>query len=582
MDDSDLFGTAEPRPAWRALRAGPLSAVLEAGQLRDVRWHGVLVLRGLAYLLRDAGWGTLPVAVSGLDVEEAPGRFRVTYEAEARGPSGRLRFRMAIEGTAEGTLSCEAAARALTDFTTNRVGFVVLHPDAAAGLPLRVRHPDGSADDTAFPRLIAPHQPAFDIVGLSHAPAPGVTAELAFEGGVWEMEDQRNWSDASFKTYVRPLALPFPYVIPEGAEDRQAVRLRLAGVPGAVRAASARRPLAAAIPPLWLRVAPGALPEPPDLPLGRGLVLRLDRAGEAPRADALALAARRGLRVAVEAVLPLRDPEAEARALLAALAGHPVEALLLAARRDLQTRPTGLPDGEAPLADLVAAVRAGGFAGRVGTGAAAYFTELNRNPPPPADLAFFGVNPIVHAADEASVVETLEALPAILESARALLPGVPLWPGPLALPAFVNPYGPGLVETDGLTRTTLAARDPRHGALFGAAHLVGALAAVLPFSEAVAPLHLNGPGGIAGPGGAPLPLAFVLAEVAAAEGARGLEGPGPASLAWESGGRRAALLANLSDEPVEAPAGDDLLPGPGGWAGAEGPLGPYRVRRLRP
>ena len=30
------------------------------------------------------------------------------------------------------------------------------------------------------------------------------------------MEDQRNWSDASFKTYSRPLALPFPYPVAAG------------------------------------------------------------------------------------------------------------------------------------------------------------------------------------------------------------------------------------------------------------------------------------------------------------------------------------------------------------------------------
>ena len=28
---------------------------------------------------------------------------------------------------------------------------------------------------------------------------------------IFEMEDQRNWTDASYKTCVRPLALPWPY-----------------------------------------------------------------------------------------------------------------------------------------------------------------------------------------------------------------------------------------------------------------------------------------------------------------------------------------------------------------------------------
>ena len=37
------------------------------------------------------------------------------------------------------------------------------------------------------------------------------------------MEDQRNWSDASFKTYGTPLSLPFPVRLEESARVRQAV-----------------------------------------------------------------------------------------------------------------------------------------------------------------------------------------------------------------------------------------------------------------------------------------------------------------------------------------------------------------------
>ena len=39
------------------------------------------------------------------------------------------------------------------------------------------------------------------------------------------MEDQRNWTDASFKTYSRPLALPFPYSVAAG--ERVARRSRV-------------------------------------------------------------------------------------------------------------------------------------------------------------------------------------------------------------------------------------------------------------------------------------------------------------------------------------------------------------------
>jgi hypothetical protein len=42
------------------------------------------------------------------------------------------------------------------------------------------------------------------------------------------MEDQRNWTDASFKSYGTPLELPHPVEISEGTRVKQSVSVRLA------------------------------------------------------------------------------------------------------------------------------------------------------------------------------------------------------------------------------------------------------------------------------------------------------------------------------------------------------------------
>ena len=55
------------------------------------------------------------------------------------------------------------------------------------------------------------------------------TAHLAFTGDVFESEDQRNWGDASYKTYCTPLSLPFPVTITRGDKIRQSVTLSLQG-----------------------------------------------------------------------------------------------------------------------------------------------------------------------------------------------------------------------------------------------------------------------------------------------------------------------------------------------------------------
>ena len=79
-----------------------------------------------------------------------------------------------------------------------------------------------------MPDLISPAQPIKDIAGLAFE-IEGVKLDIAFFGEVFEMEDQRNWSDASFKTYCRPLVEPFAYMIPAGSTVRQEIRIKAEG-----------------------------------------------------------------------------------------------------------------------------------------------------------------------------------------------------------------------------------------------------------------------------------------------------------------------------------------------------------------
>ena len=135
----------------------------------------------------------------------------MSYRGHCADAKRRLTYEARISGRSDGSLAFDVVAVAETDVLTNRVGFVVLHPLAdVAGRPVRVVHTDGREVTDRFPELIKPSQPIFDIRSLAHEIAPGVWATCTMEGDAFEMEDQRNWSDASYKTYVRPLGRPWP------------------------------------------------------------------------------------------------------------------------------------------------------------------------------------------------------------------------------------------------------------------------------------------------------------------------------------------------------------------------------------
>ena len=53
-----LTGTDVVEPKRRILEAGPITAMFDNGAIRYIRYKGVEVLRGIAYLLRDKDWGT--------------------------------------------------------------------------------------------------------------------------------------------------------------------------------------------------------------------------------------------------------------------------------------------------------------------------------------------------------------------------------------------------------------------------------------------------------------------------------------------------------------------------------------------
>jgi len=225
-----LFGTEELVPPPRLLRAGPLSVEFEGGNLRYVRFGGEEVIRAISFLVRDRAWATCIPTLRDLRVVEREDGFDVTYSGTVEDRGGRLAYTARIAGRgAEGTLVFEAEARAETDFVTCRTGFVVLHPlEGVAGHAADVEHVDGRRVRRVFPRLIDPVQPMLDLRQITHETPVGVRVTGRMEGEAFEMEDQRNWTDASFKTYVRPLSKPWPFTLRAGETLRQSVTLTCA------------------------------------------------------------------------------------------------------------------------------------------------------------------------------------------------------------------------------------------------------------------------------------------------------------------------------------------------------------------
>ena len=585
-----LFGTELQEAKGRALHAGPISAVLDNGALRYIRLGEVEVLRAIAFLVRDENWGTYTPEIRNQKIRQTPQGFTVTYDARCGEPGRALAYHAEISAKAEGTLSFTATATPESDFQTNRTGFIVLHPlKGVAGAPVEIEHVDGKRRKDKFPARINPVQPFLNVRAMRHEVSPGVSATVRMEGDAFETEDHRNWTDASFKTYVRPLALPWPYTLPTGEAFTQSVTLTFSGKLPRPKTSRTARPAivslgrtAGGLPDIAIAVsaaeAENAL-EQADL-LKHAVPSRLLCEIDAAASDLTDLARTyrklseaTGVPVSLEIVIPGRtDPSVELEPVVRALDGSGLEPVAVAVSPaiDLKAILPGSAGGDAPpLEKIYSAARTAFPGAAIGGGMFSFFTELNRKRPP-AELLDFVTHttcPIVHAADDVSVMETLEALPAVVQSTRALIGRKKAYHiGPSTIPARLNPYGASTASNPGDLRVCLADNDPRHRGLFGAAWTLGYVAAL-----AYAGVEQVSAGAATGPrgtiyqrgrhkqpyfdslnGAAIYPLYHVLASLASARGSKlreaSTDAAGVAALAYGKGKHQVLWLANLTGD----------------------------------
>jgi D-apionolactonase len=486
------YGRNSPPPKRTALRAGPVTAVLEEGDLRDVRFFGVELIRRLYVALRDENWDTIPAELTAFAIEACEDSFRVSFEGRHRNPRLDYRWRGSIEGDASGRISYSMTGQALRDFPYCRIGFCVLHPPGEyAGQPYAVSV--GEQGSTGrLPMHVGPQRLEGDVYyplfpsfsSLSVQLRSGVEAAFSFEGDLFEMEDQRNWTDGSFKTYCTPLALGYPHQATAGQLFTQTVRVHATGRPQAGIAKG--KPVVVSVgarsrgrlPRLGLGLATHDVPlSPRDHVLLRSLSpdhLRVDLHLSDPTAGrCLARAVEESRAVGCGLELALfcgDDPERELAALVTMLPlALPVERVLVFQAAAQVTPSETVCRARAVLAPQLPGVPIGG-------GTNIYFAELNRSRPDIAalELVAFSINPQVHASDELSLVENLEAQRDALESARAFCAGLPLVVSPVTLKPRFNPDAAG-PELPASADQLPPAVDARQMSLFAAAWTLGSV-----------------------------------------------------------------------------------------------------------
>lgn len=597
---------ARPRSE-RIVRAGPVTATLENGGLRWLRLGDAEFVRGVYVAVRDEAWRTIAGELEDLKVTARASSFEVTFLSRHR--EGEIDFSWSgqISGDVRGSIRFSMDGTAHSTFERNRIGFCVLHPMSQAGIPLTVVTPTDTRD-AAFPVEVSPGDPFTDIIALRFPVSPAANVSIQLEGDLFEMEDQRNWTDGSFKTFCTPHRLPHPVTIEQGSRVRQSVSITVSGTaqsaarpPGPPRAL--RDPAADAVvihgdrvhqlPRIGTTLAPGrehldrsAIDALRKLqPAGLRTTLELDDDGWKA-----ALTAASELTRAIDARLEIEvwagDDGDGLHELVGALTGMGIS------EADVYIFPT---TSHATTVALVERLRetlpASGARYRVGGGSRANFAELNRADVPIEllDVVGFAISPQVHAFDDASLFETVAAQAIVVRDARRLAGSRQLAVGPITLLPRFNPYT-GSRPRFGVD-TEEARRDHRQQTWFAGAWTLASLAAITGAGATSVSYHeVVGPAGLMERDGTLNPVGSVLIDVLALGPANVIRSTGPADLAvlalsHDSNRGSRILVANLREDRRSVDLRLAGVPeGPARWrvageptGGARGSAGPYRV-----
>lgn len=586
--------SAEPIP----LRAGPVTMVFDPDNvfLRYIRVGQHEVLRGINAPIRPHDWSTVAPDVSNLKVDDGGDHFRVTFDVRCAQADIDYRWKGTITGTAQGVVEFSFDGEAHSAFKRNRIGFCVLHGPGAAGAPWEIETADGQRSKGQFPKSISPHQPAKNLRVVTHEVASEIRARVAFEGEVFEMEDQRNWTDASFKTYCTPLEIPWPVQLAKGDKVSQKIRISLegdvpdatgSGIGGAVLTLGEKE---SPLPRLGVQVS-DEVADLTDVHLKRLKALNLDHLrvdlalSDASFSKQVRLATQQAKALGVSLQVGLK------------LGESPDFKTLLGELKKLQAPVSHwLVSGGDPAHFQTAREQLEPVAGdaKIGVTRITNFVDLNRARPEDKaiEAVGFAINPQIHAFDNASMVETLAIHADAVKTTREFMEGRPLVIGPVTLsPQFIDGEDPPGGPPAGPFPTYV---DTRQGTDFAAAWTLGSIkyladarAHSASFYETVG---WNGvmdaddvsarPAGYPSQPGKLFPVYHLLKDIGEFAGGtvQRIDSSAPLAaeaIALRNGGKLRVLVANLSGKPQTV-----TLRGLGATPETTVTLKPYGIERI--
>ena len=469
MHNFDFLGNL-PNEIFEKFTINNFSVLRDNLFLRNIKYNNIEILKLISFLVRDKNWNNYSpeiIKTSSYNKDQ-----QLNFEFDLKyGDVEQLEVKLLLS-IASNSIKLIANGKFLTDFWTNRIGFNLLLPlDGVVNQQVIVSKSDQTTETLKYPLIIQPDQPMVKFNNLSYEMFDSIALNIRFDGIHFEMEDQRNWGDASYKIYSGSLLDPFPYKENKNSAFHQEIEITVREKNNSLETISNQN------------IIPLNIQEEYAMPK---IGIKVDN--ETNGIDI----------VNVDFVYHLVDFERNTESkpnfnnlpiYLVALIDHTkkvkdivkdikdyilsnkisVDKILICPKIYLNSfQPAGEWPSVPKLGDYYKEAKIQLPDVHIFSGMVTNFTELNRKKP---DGKFDGINfsftPIVHDASDYGVLDTPNSLKYILHSVNNFSKDTPIHIGPMTLGMHFNPYGEKLAANIDQVRLEMTDFDPRHDSLIG-------------------------------------------------------------------------------------------------------------------
>ncbi len=454
--------------------------------LRNIKLNNLEILKMVSFLVRDKNWNNYNPKV--LNSEEYKTKNDINFIFDLQ-YSDKLQ-KLIVKNKyiiSESKLTFLSEGLFESDFWTNRIGFNLLLPlKDVIGKDVVITK-ESKKIKAKFPVAISPDQPFFKFNKIEYNFNKHYDVIIDFKGIDFEMEDQRNWGDASYKIYSGSLLDPFPYKINKGKKFYQEINIyfdkkntNIKNLDKKIYKISEHSSLKFKMPKIGIKIK-----KFDEINLVKNLNFNFFyfiKDFENNKENKIEQNFKKHIYL-----VALIDHNKDVKSVIAQIYEYInnnkifLNKLLICPKIYLNSfQPAGEWPNVPNLSKYYMEAKKFFPDKLIVGGMVTNFTELNRKRPEGEfDVINFSLTPIVHDASDIGVMDTPEDVSYILKTLESFSNNKPIHVGPITIGMHHNPYGEKLANNSENQRLEMAEFDPRHDSLLGISWSVAILSQLI-------------------------------------------------------------------------------------------------------